>query len=299
MFRSNYGLDAILQRPEKRPTPPWWDLIFSNPIRGLAQLLYGARSIQPRDHANPIAVVCISDTHNHKPQIPDGDLLLHAGDLTQTGTLQEISEMLAWLRSLPHPHKVIVAGNHDFALKSEDRDKLDWGDIIYLQQSSTSIKFKNDRILNIHGSPWSPKLCFRAFEYTPHPDLWTDSSPLEADVFISHAPPRYHLDVDGYGEERLLRELWRIRPRLHIFGHIHGGYGSEVLGYDNFTAAYESIRRKTGGIGALFKMLYLYLGYLLSSEATRDAISRTTLVNAAIVGGLRDDQRREPITVYI
>ena len=299
MFRSSGGLDAILQRPEKRPQPRWWNLIFSNPTRGLAQLLYDARSIQPRDHTNPVTVVCISDTHNYKPEVPDGDLLLHAGDLTQAGSLQEMSEMLAWLRSLPHPHKVVIAGNHDFALQSEERDKLDWGDIIYLQQSSTSIKFKNGRILNIYGSPWSRKLGNWAFEYTPHQDLWTDNSPLEADVFITHMPPRYHLDIDGYGEQRLLAELWRVRPRLHIFGHVHGGYGLEVLAYDNFTAAYESIRRNTGGMGSVFQMFYFYLGYLFSSKATRNAIPRTTLVNAAIIGGLRDDQRREPITVDI
>lgn len=269
------------------------------PIRGLAQLLYNARRMRPRPHANPISVVCLSDTHNDMPEVPDGDLLLHAGDLTQSDNFQEVRETLEWLRSLPHPHKVIIAGNHDFILQSDEKHKLDWGDIVYLQQSSTRIEFKNGRILNIYGSPWSRKHGSSAFQYAPHQDLWTNSSPREADIFVSHMPPKYHLDINGYGEELLLQELWRIRPRLHIFGHIHGGYGQEVLTYDDFNAAYESIRRKAGGMRALFRMFYSYLKHLSSSETTRNKIPRTTLVNAAIVGGLRDEKRRKPITVHI
>ncbi|KAG7006342.1 hypothetical protein G7Y79_00015g039320 [Physcia stellaris] len=299
MFRSSGGLDAILQRPDKRPTPPWWSLILSDPVRSLAQLLYNTRNVQPRSHVDPIKVVCISDTHNDTPTVPEGDLLLHAGDLTQGGSFQEVSETLTWLRSLPHPHKIVIAGNHDFILQSEEKDKLDWGEIIYLQESSTRIEFENGRILNIYGSPWSRKHGSWAFEYAPHQDLWTNNSPQEADIFITHMPPKFHLDINGYGEERLLHELWRVRPRLHVFGHIHGGYGQEVLTYDDFNAAYETVRRRKGGVGALFKMLRAYLGYLFSSNTVRNEIPRTTLVNAAIVGGLRDDQRRDPITVYV
>ena len=298
MFQSRDGLDAILQRPDKRPTPPWWTYLLSNPTRGLAQLLYNARTVAPRLHVNPVKVVCISDTHNAKPEIPDGDLLLHAGDLTQSGRLQEVSEVLDWLRTLPHPHKVIIGGNHDFALQS-GKDNLDFHGITYLQESTTRIKFENGRILNIYGSPWSRKNGNWAFEYSPHQDLWTNNSPREADIFITHMPPKYHLDIDGYGEERLLKELWRVRPRLHVFGHVHGGYGYDVLTYDDFNAAYEAIRRAGGGIGVLLRMLRSYIGYLFMSKTGRNEIPRTILVNAAIVGGLRDDQRRQPITVSI
>ena len=239
----------------------------------------------------------MSDTRNAKPKVPDGDLLIHVGDLTQSGGFQEVSEMLEWLRSLPHPHKVIVAGHHDFALRS--KEKLHLGGITYLEESTTRIKLDNGRILNIYGSPWSQESCGQAFEYFPHQDLWTNNSPCEADVFISHSPPKYHLDVDGYGEQRLLKELWRIRPSLHVFGQVHGGYGLDVLTYDDFNLAYENIRRKTGGIGALFTMLRSYMAYMLSSKTARNKIPRTILVNAAIVGGLRDEERRQPIVVSI
>ena len=66
-------------------------------------------------------------------------------------------------------------------------------------------------------------------------------------------PSKFHMEIDGYGEERLVRDLWRVRRRLHVFGHIHGGYGQKILTYDDFKAAYESIRRKASGVGALFR----------------------------------------------
>ncbi|KAG9632525.1 hypothetical protein KCU69_g20257, partial [Aureobasidium melanogenum] len=62
----------------------------------------------------PIRVVCLSDTHCQIPaSVPDGDLLIHAGDLTQAGTPKELQAQLDWLNSLPHTHKVVIAGNHD------------------------------------------------------------------------------------------------------------------------------------------------------------------------------------------
>jgi hypothetical protein len=63
-----------------------------------------------------ISVVCISDTHNTKPSLPDGDLLLHAGDLTQYGLFDELQAQLDWLNAQPHQHKIIIAGNHDLIL---------------------------------------------------------------------------------------------------------------------------------------------------------------------------------------
>ncbi|KAL8822886.1 MAG: hypothetical protein Q9191_006390 [Dirinaria sp. TL-2023a] len=301
MFRSdNGGLDAILKRPEKKPNPTFWQGFFSSPWRHLADLLYEKRQVEPRYHTHPVSIVCVSDTHNNEPNIPDSDVLVHAGDLTQTGTMEEVQRNLDWLQSLPHPHKIIIAGNHDFALLSEDWRSLRWGDIVYLQEARTKIRFANGRTINFYGELGGT--CNHGnllFKYHPHEDTWNDKNPQEVNVFITHAPPKYHLDVDGYGSDHLLKELWRIRPRLHVFGHVHGGYGKQVMTFDRFEAAYEQIRRGHAGIGALLKMCYYYAAYLLSPAAMKDAIPRTTLVNAAIVGGLRDELRREPIKVFI
>ena len=66
--------------------------------------------------AIPIGIVCISDTHGTQPPIPSGDLLLHAGDLSNWGTFTEIQAQLTWLSKQPHKYKVIIAGNHDLLL---------------------------------------------------------------------------------------------------------------------------------------------------------------------------------------
>jgi Calcineurin-like phosphoesterase len=63
-----------------------------------------------------ITIVCISDPHNSKPSLPDGDILLHYGDLSQYGTFAEIQAQLDWLNSQPHKHKIVIAGNHNLIL---------------------------------------------------------------------------------------------------------------------------------------------------------------------------------------
>ncbi|KKU85756.1 MAG: hypothetical protein UY14_C0014G0001 [Parcubacteria group bacterium GW2011_GWA1_47_9] len=68
-----------------------------------------------------LRVVAISDTHEMHRQVvvPDGDVLVHAGDFTMSGTLPAIYEFNTWLGTLPHRHKVVVAGNHDWAFQRQ------------------------------------------------------------------------------------------------------------------------------------------------------------------------------------
>src|SRR5690242_1532048 len=90
-----------------------------NPRLFLAQRLYSRRPPLDPPRANdqqPIKIVCISDTHTQTPTVPDGDILIHAGDLTNRGTFAELQARLDWLNSLPHAHKLVVAGNHDLLL---------------------------------------------------------------------------------------------------------------------------------------------------------------------------------------
>lgn len=77
----------------------------------------------------PIRVACLSDTHSQRCDVPDGELLIHAGDLSINGSAAEIQETIDWLRSLPHEHKVVIAGNSDlfFDVRSrlpEDRSAM-------------------------------------------------------------------------------------------------------------------------------------------------------------------------------
>lgn len=74
--------------------------------------------------SNAIRIVCISDTHNLQPELPDGDLLLHAGDLSQRGSFDEIQAQLDWLNAQPHKQKIVIAGNHDLLLDPEFVDRF-------------------------------------------------------------------------------------------------------------------------------------------------------------------------------
>jgi len=58
-----------------------------------------------------------------------------------------------------------------------------------------------------------------------------------------------HLDLNHLGCPALLSELWRVRPRLHVFGHVHCGAGREAVFFDEAQRARESLgARRKGGL---------------------------------------------------
>ena len=174
-------------------------------------------------------VVCISDTHNqlHKLDIPTGDLLIHAGDLTRRGSLMEVQEADRALSRLPHRHKIIIAGNHDWAFVREPAAaRASITSAIYLEDEAVVIEG-----LRLYGSPWQPWFFDWAFNYPRGVSLkpvW-DLIPETTDLLITHGPPRGHGDRPARGElvgcPDLTMAIQRIRPRIHVFGHIHEGYG--------------------------------------------------------------------------
>jgi hypothetical protein len=285
------GVDALLNR--RRPSA--WQRFWQRPTVFLARQLYSsrlpssARCSSPR-HPAAVSVVCISDTHNTQPALPDGDVLIHAGDLTQGGSHAELQAAIDWLRSQPHRHKVVVAGNHDLLLDSgcddtpggkrggvgadSERAQLDWGDIKYLQNTSTTIVCANGRRLKVHGSPWSPRMGNWAFQHPREENVWKDAIPDDADVLVTHGPPRAHLDLLGIGCVFLLDAIWRVRPRLHVFWTRTRGYGQEVLQYTPLQAAYERLVIARGGVWELLLCLWLFLGSPFRSEVPAEDASR-------------------------
>ena len=175
-------------------------------------------------------VVCLSDTHGLHDclKVPDGDLLLHAGDFSMACRPDEIERFDRWLGSLPHPHKVVVAGNHDFLFeRAPERARALITNACYLEDCETRIDG-----LRIWGSPWQPWFYDWAFNLQRGPALaskW-DLIPDEIDVLVTHGPPAAILDRSVGGEDVGCRDLTealrRVRPRLHLFGHIHEAYGT-------------------------------------------------------------------------
>lgn len=163
-------------RPLPKPQWPWarrkmiWDpptildSILDSPLRFLVAtihyLLLSLRgpSFKPPKNKPSIRVVCVSDTHTNTVNLPPGDLLIHAGDLTNAGTVEEIQKQLDWLAAQPHREKVVVAGNHDSyfdplsRVEGDRNKKLNFKGIHFLQNKSVTLKFKGGRKLNIYGA---------------------------------------------------------------------------------------------------------------------------------------------------
>ncbi|WEW58031.1 hypothetical protein PRK78_003498 [Emydomyces testavorans] len=291
-------------------------------------LLADASSTSP-----PIKIVCISDTHNCQPELPEGDVLIHAGDLTENGSFEEIQSQLAWLSSQPHRHKIFVAGNHDVLLDEEflqrypDRrygetrtmKDLDWGGVQYLCDSTATLIFSSETeegntaavnsrttALTIYGTPWTPQYGVSAFQYPRDKDIFSNTLPANADIVVTHGPPRLHLDKRDFhhaGCAYLSRELARVRPRLVVFGHIHVSYGTEDVVLDRIQQEYEDIMNNRAAWGALmWMMFYVFIARVRGLFANREsAVARqrvTTFVNASVVGGgLKNELQNSPIVV--
>ncbi|OCK96002.1 Metallo-dependent phosphatase, partial [Cenococcum geophilum 1.58] len=200
--------------------------------------------------------VCISDTHNQTPKLPRGDVLIHAGDLSNQGSISELRKTVAWLEKADFEVKIVIAGNHDVTLDSQFYEKhgplfhnqhrqdpeacqrlfTESSSITYLRHEATTIRLQSPTgphtQFSVFGSPYSPVLWTWAFQYSEAESvrLW-DDIPLDTDVVITHTPPKNHRDATGRGHstgcEALRRALWRVRPRLAVCGHIHEGRGAE------------------------------------------------------------------------
>ncbi|EGO58459.1 hypothetical protein NEUTE1DRAFT_25396, partial [Neurospora tetrasperma FGSC 2508] len=217
----------------------------------------------------PTRLLLLSDTHirsrskNPLPfPIPSTpvDIVIHAGDITDSSTLSEFRLCLSYLRQLNAPLKLIIAGNHDYTLdlpastqfipsqSHSQKRKNDLGHpgeahhllssfqsegIYYLQEGTHTFTLSNNAKLTVYASPATPAFGSQGFQYTQQEGHVFDIPP-ETDIVISHGPPRGILDVS-----RLTRascgslELWeavkRTKPKLHVFGHIHEAWGAALV----------------------------------------------------------------------
>lgn len=292
-----------------------------DPAAFLASSIHSWRPLAPTTPPHdPIKIVCISDTHNTTPNVPEGDLLLHAGDLTDNGTFEELQAQLDWLASLPHGHKIVIAGNHDslldpkyvaqssnptFKRPGKSRADLNWHDLVYLCNSSATLPFAKGRRLTIFGSPWTPKYGNFAFQYLPIEDNWRDTVPEGTDIILTHGPPKGYLDLQGKGRPHLTREVGRSRPRMIVFGHLHANRGTKEVGHGFLDSQYRKVMAGDGGLTAVLAMAFwllvdwfMHLAALIEVLTTGKTRPRPTMtvVNAAVVGGWRN-QTQHPATV--
>ena len=176
-----------------------------------------------------IRLVAISDTHGlHRHlTIPDGDILVHAGDITGHGQVEQVADFNEWLGTLPHRHKLVIAGNHDFCFEDQPVETAALlTNCIYLFDEAITLDG-----LYFYGTPWQPWFFDWAFNLRRGSEIrakW-ELIPPETDVLITHGPPLGYGDLTSRGEyvgcADLLESVRQKRPKLHIFGHIHEGYG--------------------------------------------------------------------------
>lgn len=189
-----------------------------------------------------LVIVCISDTHElHKElSVPDGDLLIHAGDFTFFGrSSQAIHDFNDWMGSLPHSHKICVCGNHEYILESKPELARLITNATLLNNESTTVGS-----LRIWGSPLTQHDggAFGRSNASDRVRIY-NTIPEGTDIIITHGPPYGILDASpndypGPTGDRELREaIVRIRPRLHVFGHIHAGYGVRATRHTLFVNA--------------------------------------------------------------
>ncbi|KAI9652053.1 MAG: hypothetical protein M1831_007245 [Alyxoria varia] len=287
--------------------------------------------LPPRPSEPVVRVVCISDTHcQTRDDIPRGHVLVHAGDLTNAGTVTEIQEQVDWLKSIPgFMYKVVIAGNHDTFLdprsrqqlaKSDQHGEIDWGEITYLANESRTLRFfglnsrdagpleavqdrgREVRRLVVTGCPSIPRCGGpeHAFQYErglEGEQIWKDTIRIDTDILVTHTPPQWHLDLPrGMGCSSLLQELWRVKPKLHVFGHVHEGSGKSNVWWSPAQEAYESLCRNEAekgwgffrGILSLANWLDIAiivvggLANLIWNRKGRDRHRGSILINAAL-----------------
>jgi len=173
-----------------------------------------------------VRLVAVADTHLYHDElvVPEGDVFVHAGDLCRAGEPGELEAAARWIRALPHPTKIVVAGNHDIAFESQpERAREILGpEVVYLEEAGTRVEG-----LKFWGSPWQPEFNHWAFNLPRGAALaekWA-LIPEDVDVLVTHGPP-FGIGDRGptagrLGCEELLARVTKVRPLVHLFGHIH------------------------------------------------------------------------------
>jgi Icc-related predicted phosphoesterase len=225
-------------------------------------------SYYPKDNSSKISILAVSDTHSAHAKIninpkSTADIFIHAGDLTSHGTQEQLADAIEWIASLPFPHKIVVAGNHDIGLDkdcdfrarlarkaghyatADETDALiasmkDKG-IHYLSPENPEAELSiRDHTVRVYGLPYTPEFFGpNAFQRNRKVDTWADlqSGLGSYDILISHGPPKGYCDQTRVGLrvgcEHFLAALKRIQPKLSLVGHIHEARGTETITWES------------------------------------------------------------------
>lgn len=192
-------------------------------------------------------IVHVSDTHNKTPDLPDGDVLIHSGDLTIRGFRIEFYRQLCWLEMQRARYKeiIVVPGNHDLYPEAHfDAALLDCSTagIVLLHNSEIVIDG-----VKFYGSAHTPEYHGWGFMLNQCEiyDAW-QQIPEDTKVLITHGPPLGILDASYRGEHigcnELLLRIKEIKPKYHFFGHAHEGKGMVTIGETTFVNSATTVQ---------------------------------------------------------
>ena len=170
-----------------------------------------------------MTIAFLSDTHGKHCELknlPQTDMLIHAGDLSWNGTEEEIAAFIEWFGALNYRHKIFIAGNHDDCLDGAGIEGMPHN-CYYLCNSGIEIEG-----VKIWGIPFFLSDEIHWADLYPKKIAWI---PQQTDILVSHCPPFGILDKSAFGanmgNEDLRKQVEIINPRYHLFGHIHEAYG--------------------------------------------------------------------------
>ena len=215
-----------------------------------------------------IRLLILSDTHDtafpDPSELPKTDVVLHCGDLTMIGGLSKYRAAIEKLVKCKAELKLVIPGNHDVSLDPkwwadnlgvEDGDDPEEPQKAFALFDATTARYAGVRLLTeglhtftlndgrsftIYASPFTPAFGGYAFAYSlEQPKFNEHTIPTDVDIVMTHVPPQkprrgdYRLDLNKEGMNCGCPALWKAiesaRPRLHCFGHIHEGYGNQLI----------------------------------------------------------------------
>jgi predicted phosphohydrolase len=197
----------------------------------------------------PTRFMVISDTHNYefkdaektgspfRHPVPPCDVLLHCGDLTMVGGVEEYRKVLQMLSQIPAELKLVIAGNHDLDLDQawwrSHPDRVDnpgqheeaiqamkgeWAKeagVVYLEEGINTFTLKSGAKFTVYSSPWQPEFYDWPFNYPRNHDrfntpeqvapgvLSVAENPIPnfgaVDIIMTHGPPKDILDWTAHG----------------------------------------------------------------------------------------------------
>ncbi|XP_002166072.3 metallophosphoesterase domain-containing protein 1 isoform X1 [Hydra vulgaris] len=256
---TNSTVKIIVNAMTANPTKLWEKLyVHQKKVqKKLNALDFTAVKPRIKDHTR---FVLISDTHNKTKQLdlPEGDVLIHAGDFSNVGKVEEIDHFNEFLNQHKNKYKhiIVISGNHElsfdpitFAKNSTNMYKTNLIGSTEIKKRLKNCTYIEDEALyingfKIYGSPWQPEFGGWAYNLERGEkclEKW-NMIPDDTDILITHGPPLGYGDCCSSGLRAGCAELLssiqlRIKPKLHVFGHIHEAYGVWTDGTTTFVNA--------------------------------------------------------------